>query len=57
MILLICFDEFKKHETLTDKQLDGFLRKIRCSRHDLKEHKKSSGGIFYEPIKGVQIFK
>jgi hypothetical protein len=55
--LLICFDEFKKHEMLTDRQLDEFLRKIRCSRNDLKEHKKSDAGIFYEPIRGVQIVK
>jgi len=55
--LLICFDGFKKHEMLTDKQLDGFLGKIHCSRNDLKEHKKSNAGVFYEPINGAQIVK
>ena len=55
--LLICFDQFKKHEMLTEKQLAGFLGKIGCSRNDLKEHKVSKAGIFYEPVKGVQIVK
>ena len=55
--LLIYFDQFKKHEMLTDKQLNGFLGKIGCSRNDLKEHKKSGAGIFYEPVNGVHIVK
>jgi len=55
--LLICFNQFKKYEMLTDKQLDGFLGKIGCSRNDLKEHKISKAGIFYEPVNGVHIVK
>ena len=59
--LLLSFQEFKKTDLRTERELGRFLRQIGYSRKDLKEIRTSNWGFpkstIYEPIKGVKIVK